>query len=161
MKEYDVGPRSLLSKMTLKFFRIFDSQKTKKENARMKRTEITYQVTTDDKIKIINIKNVADQKEIAQEFGKEIARIYFSAFPHYDYGYFNGPFSSFPEPKKSIRICAIRIYGRTETYYIRKGTVCNKDYFESAIKVMKQAGNRLQRIKKGVEELPEPKTIRI
>lgn len=48
----------------------------------MKRTRITYTATTDDRILIRKIENVADSYEIRHQFGGEVMRLYEEG-PHY------------------------------------------------------------------------------
>ena len=110
----------------------------------MKRTEINYIKTKDGRIKITGFSNVATTREIEEEMGEEVARIY------KDY-----------EPCYGLDNDTIRIFKKEPPFNIevRKGYIVSKQTFKMVIKSMKEAGNRLMEIKKGVAEYTEETII--
>lgn len=95
----------------------------------MKRTTVKYRKTVDGHIELMAIENVATRKEIEEEFGKEVARLYFGSLPSYRKADYN-------------LLCA-------NGEFLDPG-ILSKEKFESLIKIMKAAGKRLQEIKKAI-----------
>ena len=121
----------------------------------MKRTKIKYRVTADNMIEILDIENVASREELKKEFGEEVTRIYTSKFPYYYRDFI--PFTD--SSKKGVLIFTPEAI--FNVIYLRERCFYTKANFELRIQLMKQAGKKLQQIKKDVENVSEPKIILI
>lgn len=99
----------------------------------MKRTEIHYQKTANDYIRVIKVKNAASSGLIAHEFGPDVCRLYYAKEPWYS----------------GIDSTSVRIYNKSEDF-LAAGTRYHRDQFQERIELMKIAGNRLTEIRKAV-----------
>lgn len=115
----------------------------------MKRTEIDY-IVEGDLIQITDIKNVATLNEIEDHFGASILKMYKEGKPRY--------FEMKYDPGR------VKVYVPQSTLPIRFhiGSVFSKDKFTQLIKMMKESGERLGKIKMLVEKTrSKQKTIKI
>jgi hypothetical protein len=113
----------------------------------MKRTIVKYEVVDNGKnVKIIAIENVASANGIKEEFGNDVCRIYLGAPPSYH------------KLSNSVQICP-----SDESFYFmaRDGSTFTKEEFSEIISTMKQAGDRLSKIRDDLKNKKEIKEILI
>ncbi len=94
----------------------------------MKRTKIHYIELDFDTIKIVKVENAVNRTEMVNLFGEAIVTLYELRNPHY--------FTTFLENKE----------GKINSFGV--GTIFSKSSFKYLIKELKEAGKRLQLIRK-------------
>jgi hypothetical protein len=99
----------------------------------MKRTVIKY-VSFGNMVTIKEIENAASKTELIDEFGADVALAYADRIGRSRY--------------MRIEHGVVQVYDNHRAYYeINPGKIIYKEQFASIIAAMKDAGNRLQRIK--------------
>jgi len=109
----------------------------------MKRTEISYAVTADDRILVVGIRNIMDMVDVEEKFGSEVARLYSAG---QSYRRVNGEI----EKTRTINVVG---YG-----YVNVDCKYSKEDFQAIISLMKQSGKCFGNIVKAVNDYKQ-KTI--
>lgn len=113
----------------------------------MKRTIIEYQCIENGRVKIVNVQNLATEKEIREELGDAVANEYFSGSPCY-----------LEWPGRNLAYAA-SVKGWSFSGFFSIGYILDKDIFDELIDQMKIAGNRLSEIRKKHQPKPIRKIV--